>query len=883
MRKRTPAAQGSHRSAALIPEQAAQRLRGALTHEQEKITLLVGDYGLGKSHLLDVLAAELGTTVVRTGKTEQAFPLSGLSAFLGALRPGALHHLDRYLNLRDKSDRAYYAAAQDILDLIVGLRLEPRPVLIDDLDAMDAQSAAILSVTLNRLAGTGLRVVAAVTDVPDTLANAERVRLGRMDQSDADRIAREHGLADPIANRLLLKYSGGHPRVFRHHLDILTVEQRLGEAPLKLPPVCGGELDDTLYDQLTSLKPDEYEVLLTVALATICPEDILVPLTGHEETVIQLLEDGLLVSRGRYLSVGDDLLRSALACSAEHQERRRRHAALADAVQATHPHLASWHRSFLTTSAMTNELVEAAIWAAENGHLHFAIELAERSFSRFGGRSQDASDAHGRFAYALLHAGEPVLAARYSRWARAVDKDPAAQLRLLTSELITAVISAGHFCPEEAKALATRHGKEHPKEAIQLMKALAALHLDRWQPDLARTALDVLETLPGHDTSMYQALRGLLAAIEGTDPTPITAASIPEALTVMARTHALREQYTAARRLLEIALCDPHLQNRTWRMLARLTSVRNETASGDFRMARWAIEAWLDSRPSMGGDTPEMTGLIAWHRYSTGDLDDALLGIERYLDTAADGTNPRARSMTLALRGTIRLMRDEAEAAVADLRAATRSGPSSTSISSLACWGDYVEACMRTGQDAEARELVRSLERHLQERPSSWGQIVLGRVRALTAPPAERLARMSAHVDALDQAGAHSYEGARSMLCLADLLNEAGEPVRARRTLDDAANVFEGVGATGWAMHARQRVRPVEVPPPPPSALSPLSSEELEIAGLVASGLRNRDIAKQLYLSTRTVELRLTRIYRTLDISSRAELIALLNTDNPAA
>jgi DNA-binding CsgD family transcriptional regulator len=59
--------------------------------------------------------------------------------------------------------------------------------------------------------------------------------------------------------------------------------------------------------------------------------------------------------------------------------------------------------------------------------------------------------------------------------------------------------------------------------------------------------------------------------------------------------------------------------------------------------------------------------------------------------------------------------------------------------------------------------------------------------------------------------------------------------------------------------------------------LAELSGREREIAELVAAGRRNQEIAEALFLSVRTVEGHLGRVYRKLDVSSRTQLATLVN------
>jgi DNA-binding CsgD family transcriptional regulator len=84
--------------------------------------------------------------------------------------------------------------------------------------------------------------------------------------------------------------------------------------------------------------------------------------------------------------------------------------------------------------------------------------------------------------------------------------------------------------------------------------------------------------------------------------------------------------------------------------------------------------------------------------------------------------------------------------------------------------------------------------------------------------------------------------------------------------------------ATPWAYRAAAELRATAetARKRDPSTLAQLTPQELQIAQLVAEGGRNREIAARLFLSPKTVEYHLRRVFRKLDIASRADLIRLV-------
>ena len=87
--------------------------------------------------------------------------------------------------------------------------------------------------------------------------------------------------------------------------------------------------------------------------------------------------------------------------------------------------------------------------------------------------------------------------------------------------------------------------------------------------------------------------------------------------------------------------------------------------------------------------------------------------------------------------------------------------------------------------------------------------------------------------------------------------------------------MFHALGAPPWARRAEAELRATgeTARKREHSALDQPTPQELKIAGLVAEGLTNRDIAAQLFLSPRTIDYHLRKVFSKLGITSRAELI----------
>jgi DNA-binding CsgD family transcriptional regulator len=107
------------------------------------------------------------------------------------------------------------------------------------------------------------------------------------------------------------------------------------------------------------------------------------------------------------------------------------------------------------------------------------------------------------------------------------------------------------------------------------------------------------------------------------------------------------------------------------------------------------------------------------------------------------------------------------------------------------------------------------------------------------------------------------------------MLRRTGRRAQARRVLTEALQVFEQTGTLAWAERAESELRRLRGKRSVPGQLTPT---ETLVANLAISGLYNREIAERAFLSLKTVEANLTRVYRKLGIRSRGGLARTLET-----
>ena len=191
--------------------------------------------------------------------------------------------------------------------------------------------------------------------------------------------------------------------------------------------------------------------------------------------------------------------------------------------------------------------------------------------------------------------------------------------------------------------------------------------------------------------------------------------------------------------------------------------------------------------------------------------------------------------------------------------------------------GDRVEVSVALGALDRADSVVARFERVALAAPTPWTHAVGARCRGLLEAARGDL---DASCVALERAiEAHErlpmpFEHARTLLAKGRVHHRRKEKRLAGETLEEAVRIFEALGSPLWAKHARaelERSGPRQRDP------DELNETERQVAELAAQGLSNQEIAQRAFLSVKTVEANLTRVYRKLGIRSRAGLARRLS------
>lgn len=151
---------------------------------------------------------------------------------------------------------------------------------------------------------------------------------------------------------------------------------------------------------------------------------------------------------------------------------------------------------------------------------------------------------------------------------------------------------------------------------------------------------------------------------------------------------------------------------------------------------------------------------------------------------------------------------------------------------------------------------------------------ILARCKAQVASDPEEAERLFEESLALQAHGAQPFERARTQIAYGEFLRRARRRVDARVQLRYALATFEEVGAERWASRAREELQATgeTARKRDESTRDDLTPQELRIAQRVADGASNRDVAAQLFISPKTVEYHLHKVFLKLGVSSRMEL-----------
>jgi DNA-binding CsgD family transcriptional regulator len=902
------------------------RLLDVVRGGKSRALVLRGEPGVGKTALLDYLAEHAsGCRVARAAGVEAEMELA--YAGVHQLCAPMLDRLERLpapqqaalsaaFGLSSGSAPDRFLVALAVLSVLADAAEEhPLVCLVDDQQWLDHASAQVLGFVARRLAAEPVGLVFAARAPGDELAELPELIVEGLEEADARALldAVVTGPLDaPVRDRIVAE-TRGNP------LALLELSRGLGPAELAggfaLPDAMplAGRIEDSFRRRLEALPADARALVLVAAAEPVGDPVLVWRAAGRLGIRAQAATPGAdagLLEVGARVRFRHPLVRSAAYRSASLQERQDIHRALAQATDPkTDPDRRAWHRAQAAPGPdedVAADLERSAGRAQARGGLAAAAAFLERASMLTPGPD--------RRARRLL------AAARAKRAAGALD----AALGLLVT------LEAGPLDALSAAEVEHLRGlialvRRGPSDAARLLLS-AARRLEPLDADLARdTHLEALWASIwagdlGNPGGMAAAAEAARAAPPGPEPT--------RAVDVLLEAFAVRltQGYAAAAPLLtralelSLALDISNDEAGLWRWLA------GGRAGAIVALELWDAESWhalAAVQAQFARDTGALVHLqyalnfLAMTHLFAGDLTTAAQLIDEDRLIAEVTGNPPVGYAAMALPAWQGQEAQASELIEATSREATARGlgrlvsfadyASSVLYNGLGrhdaardpAWrafqrdelgfGPYVvpelaEAASRTGDVQLVRAALAWLSERTRAAPTEWALGIEARVRALLS---QGDAAESCYRESIDRLGRTRVRAqlARAHLLYGEWLRRERRRLDAREQLGTAYAMLEGMGIEAFADRARRELRATGATARKRTVATggELTAQEALIARLAREGLSNPEIGTRLFISARTVQSHLGKVFAKLAISSRSQLDQALANDSADA
>jgi DNA-binding CsgD family transcriptional regulator len=735
-------------------------------------------------------------------------------------------------------------------------------------------------------------------------------RIGRLDAASAAALLAERagdGLIPQVRDTLVAA-TGGNPLALAELPALLTADQLAGRAPLPDPLPVSGDLSRAFAAQVERLAAPVRRLLL-LAAADGGDSGMLLRAAGRVGAGAAELEmaeaAGLLRVEQGTVVFRHPLVRSAVYQGAAAAERRAAHRVLAAALQgAGHDDRWAWHLA--AASITPDERAAAALErTAERARHRAGYAGAVSALSRAAEITPDQAERGRR----LLAAADAAWLAGQAERARAL-LDRAGQHELTVvgrAELAYANgrLSATSGTAEDGYRLLAEAAEltppEHPDLAARILLEAAhisvitgdfsplrevARHLrglasggGGWDSELTQflTAAERLaagEVIQGL-ALLRQAIERLAATTDGRQRvlaglSAVTTGDDAATLTLAGAT------VTALRRQGQVA----------WLPLALVQLAVTEALTSSYPAAVADASEGISLATETGQNFPAVMcrSVLAWVAAVRGD-EQCCRGHAQHVLAAAGqaAIRPAVNSAIWAL-GVLDLGMGRPQQALQRLDWLASSQPRYGVLAHAT--GDLVEAAVRAGQPELGEAVLRGeppgLARLSELTGHPWALALTARCRALLAGPAAKAEQHFQEAVHWHAIATRPFEQARTQLLYGQWLRRARRTRHAREHLRAALDTFDPLLATPWAQRARAELRAAgeTASQSTTSGQHQLTPQETQITRMVSDGATNREIAAQLFLSPRTVDYHLHKIFTKLGIRSRVELAHLGHDDS---
>ena len=906
-------------------EERAQidRLLDAARSSKSGALVVRGEPGIGKTALLEDArerAEDMSVLSARGVETEAELPFAALHQLI---RPG-LDLIDRLpppqaaalrgaLGLGEGGADERFLVFAGCLSLLSELS-EDRPVLclVDDAHWLDEPSADALRFVARRLDAEGIVMLFGAREGDVRVFDAPEIPslvLGGLDTEAAAAVLTGKAGIDAAAfvRDRLVERAKGNALALLEIPSALTRRQLAGDEPLPDALPLTGQVESVFLGRVRRLPEDTQRLLLVAAADD--SEDVTIIARAGTSLGIDLhaldpAEAGkLVIVRGTHLEFRHPLVRSAVYEAAASSDRREAHRALADALAGDDEQAdrRAWHLA-ASSWEPDESVVEALEQAAGRAEERAGYLAAARAFERAAELSADPASRGRRLAAAARCAsavGADPRAVALARRAQPMVDEP-----LLNVELARVLGLADIRCGRPADApgmmlhAAREIGANHPATALELLldASWAANEAGDYMALIEMAALaETLEVDPadGPTTFVFDLITGMGAIAERN-----------EGLAV--------ERLERAISWGAVAEDARHL---VWAGSASLFRGDDRRASSLFE--RGAAKARADGALGALG---AVLGILGLQHFVGQRLDQAAMVSREALEFVREvGADNLAALPLFVLAGVAAIRGDDEEAlaraaeaqelsfahglmigaarpvwalglldigrgrwleALQRLEAMDEMRLGMASAVAMTTMADRIEAATRAGELERGRKALGIFEVWAGHARAGWVPSRLACCRALMSEGDEATQRYTEALELADPA--RSFDVARIHLLFGEHLRREKRRIDARAHLRSALERFEQLKAEPWAERARAELRASgeTARKRDPSTIDQLTPQELQIARYVAEGLSNKEVAAQLFLSPRTIDSHLRRVFAKLEITSRTQLARIeLATD----
>jgi DNA-binding CsgD family transcriptional regulator len=879
--------------------------------EQSGVLVIRGDAGIGKTALLDFAAARAhGTRVLRAAGVESEMELA--YAALHQLCLPMLNGVERLpAPQRDALGTAFGLSAGPTPDrFLVGLAVltlfsdaaeaEPLVVLVDDAHWLDRSSAQALSFVARRLQAESVAILFAAREegAVDELAGLPELRVGALSEAHARELLDAPGVG-PLDERVrdrIVAEARGNPLALLELPHALSPANLAGGFVVPERPPLAGRIEASFRGRVQQL-PEETQRLLLLGAAEPTGDPVLLwraaAALGIPIEAAAPAEEADLLAVGARVAFRHPLLRSALYEAASPKQRRAAHRALAEATDhQLDPDRRAWHRAYGALAPdedVASELEVSAERAQARGGLAAAAAFLERAADLTpepGGQARRALAA----ARAKRLAGLPDAAV--ALLARAM-KGPLDELEDAKSHRLQGQIALDLSRGGEAASLLLGAARRLERLDVTLaretyLEALwAASNAGRFGGGVlaAAQAARAAPPAPEPKTATDLLLDGL--AVLFTDGYVEGVPLLKQALARFRDDGGRDEQDVRGTRMAARVAAEL-LDDETWNVLAtRHVEIARESGlfavlpvtlgylaalrihEGNFEAAAILLDESEGIRAATGSPTNVTRLLLVSYRGDEAEAATLRAVLEPEAAARGDGL-----ILTLC-EYTSALLHNGLGNYEAALAAAQRAG--ALDEMSVSSWSlpEQVEAAVRSGKAEDAAAAFERVSERAKAAGTDLGRGIEARSRALTS---EGPAAETAYEEAIDALGRTQMRLplARAKLLYGEWLRRENRRVDAREQLGAAFETLSAIGAAGFAERARRELLATGANPRKRTdeTRGQLTAQEEQIARLAADGLTNPEIGAQLFLSPRTVEWHLRKVFTKLGISSRRELWA---------